>query len=153
MMSVSILRIFNAYGPSQHLPVSHAPVVPRFVQAALSGGSVVIFGNGQNSRDFIYISDVVEALVKAATAEKVNRKVLNIGSGRETTVEELIAAIERISGRRANRVWNREKSGGVDRLVADIGLAQKLIGFEPRITLDAGLDQLLAQDPRFSSSI
>ena len=84
------LRIFNAYGPGQHLPVSHAPVVPRFVQATLSGGSVVIFGNGQNSRDFVYVSDVVEALVKAATAKKVNRKVLNIGSGRETTVEELM---------------------------------------------------------------
>jgi UDP-glucose 4-epimerase len=146
------LRIFNAYGPGQHLPVSHAPVVPRFVQATLSGGSVVIFGNGQNSRDFVYVSDVVESLVKAATAKKVNRKVLNIGSGRETTVEELIAAIERISGRRANRVWNHEKSGGVARLVADISLAQKLIGFKPKVTLSEGLEQLLDEDQRFRSS-
>jgi UDP-glucose 4-epimerase len=145
------LRIFNAYGPGQHLPVSHAPVVPRFVQATLSGGSVVIFGNGQNSRDFVYVSDVVESLVKAATAKKVNRKVLNIGSGRETTVEELIAAIERISGRRANRVWNHEKSGGVARLVADIGLAQELIGFKPKVTLSEGLEQLLDEDQRFRS--
>jgi UDP-glucose 4-epimerase len=138
------LRIFNAYGPGQHLPVSHAPVVPRFVQSTLSGGSVVIFGNGQNSRDFVYVSDVVEALVQAATAKKVNRKVLNIGSGRETTVEELIVAIEQISGRKANRVWNREKSGGVARLVADISLSQELIGFKPRVTLDRGLKQLLS---------
>ena len=146
------LRIFNAYGPGQHLPVSHAPVVPRFVQAVVSGGSVVIFGDGRNSRDFVYISDVVEALVMAATAGKVNRKVLNIGSGRETTVEELITAIERISGRRANRVWNHEKSGGVARLVADISLAEQLIGFKPRVTLSGGLERLLAEDPRFRSS-
>ena len=146
------LRIFNAYGPGQHLPVSHAPVVPRFVQAIVSGGSVVIFGDGRNSRDFVYISDVVEALVMAATAGKVNRKVLNIGSGRETTVEELITAIERISGRRANRVWNHEKSGGVARLVADISLAEQLIGFKPRVTLNGGLERLLDEDPRFRSS-
>ena len=143
------LRIFNAYGPGQRLPVSHAPVVPRFLQSIMTGGSVVIFGDGQHSRDFVYISDVVNALVKAATAQKVNREVLNIGSGQETAVEELIAAIERISGRPASRVWNRDKSGGVLRLVADLDKARQLLGFEPKVTLTAGLEQMLAEDRRF----
>ncbi|MCA9968467.1 MAG: NAD-dependent epimerase/dehydratase family protein, partial [Anaerolineales bacterium] len=71
------LRIFNAYGPMQQLPVSHAPVVPRFLQQALTGGSLVIFGDGSQTRDFIYVGDVVEALVKTATApaDQVNRQV------------------------------------------------------------------------------
>jgi UDP-glucose 4-epimerase len=145
------LRIFNAYGPGQPLPASHAPVVPRFMQAIMSGGSVVIFGDGQHSRDFVYISDVVDALVRAATAEKVNRQVLNIGSGQETTVEELIAMMERASNRKANRVWNREKSGGVARLVGDISQAQVLLDFSPQVSLSSGLTRLLAEDPRFAS--
>lgn len=145
------LRIFNAYGPGQQLPVSHAPVVPRFLQAITSGGSVVIYGDGQHSRDFVYVSDVVEALVKAATAKNVDQQVLNIGSGRETTVEELIETMERISGRRANRVYNTEKSGGVIRLVADISLAQSMLGFAPKVSLADGLERMLVEDSRYTS--
>jgi UDP-glucose 4-epimerase len=143
------LRIFNAYGPGQHLPVSHAPVVPRFLQAIMSGGSVVIFGDGKHSRDFVYVADVVNALVGAATAVKVNRKVLNIGSGRETTIEELVGVMEETSGCRASRVYNLEKQGGVKRLVADIDQARKLLGFRPRVSLKDGLERMLAEDARF----
>ncbi|MCI0396057.1 MAG: NAD-dependent epimerase/dehydratase family protein [Chloroflexi bacterium] len=146
------LRIFNAYGPGQSLPASHAPVVPRFLQAALSGGSVVIFGGGKQSRDFIYVSDVVEALISAATAGNVNRQVLNIGSGQETTVNELVELIERTLGRPVNRVFNREKEGGVRRLVANVAQAQKLLGFQPQVTLSEGLRLTLAGDHRFSSA-
>jgi UDP-glucose 4-epimerase len=109
------LRIFNAYGPGQNLPVSHAPVVPRFMKAAVTGGSVVIFGGGEQRRDFVYVADVVQALIQAATASQVNRMVLNIGSGQETTVNDLVNALEAVTGRSINRVWNREKLGGVQR--------------------------------------
>jgi UDP-glucose 4-epimerase len=143
------LRIFNAYGPGQSLPVSHAPVVPRFMKAALTGGSVVIFGDGEQSRDFVYLSDVVQALVQAATAAEVNRKVLNIGSGQETTVNALVNAVEAATGRTINRVWNQEKSGGVRRLVADIEQARQLLAFRPKITLEQGLQKMLLEDSRF----
>jgi UDP-glucose 4-epimerase len=146
------LRIFNAYGPGQQLPASHAPVVTRFLQAITSGGSVVIFGEGRQSRDFVFLSDVVEALAQAATAVEVNRKVLNIGSGQETTVAELIAIMEQLTGRQANLVYNREKSGGVKRLVADIGQAQMSLGFSPKIGLANGLERMLTDDPRFAPS-
>ncbi|MFZ0547274.1 MAG: NAD-dependent epimerase/dehydratase family protein [Candidatus Promineifilaceae bacterium] len=143
------LRIFNAYGPGQNLPVSHAPVVPRFMKAALTGGSVVVFGDGEQSRDFVYVSDVVRSLVRAATAVHVNRKVMNIGSGQETTVNVLVNAIEKATNRSVNRVWNQEKSGGVRRLVADISQARKLLGFRPKVSLDEGLQRMLSEDPRF----
>jgi UDP-glucose 4-epimerase len=146
------LRIFNAYGPGQHLPVSHAPVVPRFVNAALTGGSVVIYGDGRQSRDFIYLSDVVAALISAATAERVDRRVLNIGSGLETDVNRLNERIAEAVGRPLRQVWNREKSAGVPRLVADISQARELLGFRPAVTLAEGLRRLLDEDPRFAGA-
>lgn len=143
------IRIFNAYGPRQSLPLSHAPVVPRFLQQALTGGSIVIFGDGQQSRDFVYLSDVVAALVSAATAKGVNRQVINIGSGTETTVTQLVNQIEAVTGRSVSRIVNRGKPGGVPRLVADISRAQMLLGFRPFVSLADGLRLILQEDERF----
>jgi UDP-glucose 4-epimerase len=143
------LRVFNAYGPGQSLPVSHAPVVPRFLQAALNDGSLVVYGDGQQTRDYVYVDDVVEALVAAATRPGISRAVINVGSGQETGVNELIAHIERATGRRANVLHNPRKAGGVARLAADVGRARELLGFSPQIDLAAGLRLTLARDPRF----
>lgn len=143
------LRIFNAYGPHQSMPVSHAPVVPRFLRQALSGGSLVIFGDGEQTRDFIYITDVVEALMQAAQVRAVERTVINIGSGRETSVNELSEAIEAVTERSLRRVYNREKTGGVARLVADITRARELLQWQPTISLPQGLALTLAEDERF----
>jgi len=146
------LRIFNAYGPGQSLPVSHAPVIPRFLKAILTGGSVVIFNDGRQSRDFVYVTDVLEALLKASTAERVNRQVFNVGSGLGTTISALVEQLEIVTGRRAQRVWNREKSGGVRQLVADISKAREVLNYHPKVTLDVGLERMLVEDPRFASS-
>lgn len=148
-METVALRIFNAYGPRQSLPVSHAPVIPRFLQQALTGGSVVVFGDGEQTRDFVYVTDVVEALVSAATAKGVNRQVINIGSGKETSVVALIEQIEQVTGRYVSRVYNREKVGGVPRLVAEISKAKLLLGFRPYTTLAQGLRLMLEKDGRF----
>ena len=143
------LRIFNAYGPRQSLPASHAPVVPRFLQQVLTGGSVVIFGDGQQTRDYVYVKDVVEALIAAATAVNINRQVINIGSGVETNLNDLVNQMEIVTGRSVNRLYNGEKSGGVPRLVADISRAQALLGFRPQTNLAAGLRLMLQEDERF----
>jgi UDP-glucose 4-epimerase len=144
------LRIFNAYGPWQSLPISHAPVVPRFLQQALTGGSVVLFGDGRQTRDFVYVDDVVDALLSAATTAGISRQVFNIGSGRETSIAELVDAIERVAGRAVNRIVNPAKSGGAPRLVADISRARARLGFDPQTTLPAGLARMLAEDERFA---
>jgi UDP-glucose 4-epimerase len=143
------LRIFNAYGPRQSLPVSHAPVVPRFLHQVLTGGSVMIFGNGRQTRDFVYVDDVVEVLLRAATAQHINRQVINIGSGKETSIQELVQYVEQVTGRHANVINNSQKSGGVQHLAADIGRARQLLGFNPQTNLLAGLRLTLNQDPRF----
>ncbi len=144
------LRIFNAYGPNQSLPLSHAPVVPRFIQQALTGGSVVLFGDGNQTRDFVYVDDVVDALVEAASRPDLNRRILNIGSGRETSINELVDAIETVTGRKINRIVNPAQRGGDQRLVADISKARELLGFEPKTSLAVGLQLSLLEDPRFA---
>lgn len=144
------LRIFNAYGPQQSLPLSHAPVVPRFLQQALTGGSLVIFGDGRQTRDYVYVTDVVEAMVRAATAVNVNRQIINIGSGVETSLNELVDEIAGATGQAVNRLYNESKSGGVPRLVADIRRAEALLGYWPTVTLPTGLRLTLQQDERFN---
>jgi len=144
-----VLRIFNAYGPRQPLPPSHAPVIPLFLKQIVSGGSVVLFGGGKQTRDFVYIGDAVDALASAATAEKVNRAIVNIGSGQEVSVAQLVERIERVTKREAHRLENPEQVGGVPRLVADIRLAHQLLKWKPQHSLDEGLRRMLAEDERF----
>jgi len=146
------LRIFNAYGPGQQLPASHAPVVPRFLRAALSGASIVVFGDGEQTRDFVYIDDVVNALVSAATAPEVNRRVINVGSGEETSINQLVQAIGKTIGKHLEPIYNPGQTGGVGRMCADIKRAQDLLSFVPQTSLGDGLMLTARRDPRFGSN-
>lgn len=143
------LRIFNAYGAGQQLPASHPPVIPRFLKAALSGASLVVFGDGAQTRDFVYVDDAVEALVSAATAPNINRQVINVGSGEETSIYDLIGAIERVTNLRVDPIFNNTGPGGVDHMRADLTRAKELLNFTPRTSLTDGLRLMVEQDPRF----
>lgn len=143
------LRIFNAYGPGQHLPVSHAPVVPRFLRQAITGGSVVLYGNGNQVRDFVYVSDVVDALIRAAEASNINRSVINIGSGHGTSIAELADTMELVIGKSINRIVNEDRQGGVPTLIGDIALAAEQLGYSPKISLNQGLTLMTQIDNRF----
>jgi UDP-glucose 4-epimerase len=144
------LRIFNAYGPRQQLPPAHAPVVPLFMHQILGGGSVVVFGDGQQTRDFVYIDDVVDALISAAMAANVNQQVINVGSGEETSMGQLIERISTTMKARADVIYNSEQPGGIGSLVADLTKAKQLLRYRPRTNLVDGLRKLLEQDPRFA---
>ncbi len=143
------LRIFNAYGPGQLIPPSHPPVVPQFLKQAVGGGSVVVFGDGRQTRDFVYIDDVVRGLIAAMMAPDVNRQIINVGSGKETSINELVRLIGRVVGRTPQVIHNEAQGGGVSRLVADLRKAEKLLGFVPEVELEEGLRLLLTQDPQF----
>jgi len=143
------LRIFNAYGPGQALPASHPPVVPQFMKQAIGGGSLVIFGDGTQTRDFVYADDVIDALIAAATAMAIDREVINIGSGQETSINDLLKHIERVVGRKVEPLHNTSVAGGVRRLYADIGKAQRLLGFKPRVSLDEGLRLTLMHNLKY----
>jgi UDP-glucose 4-epimerase len=144
-----ILRIFNAYGPGQNLPASHPPVVPRFLHQVLRGGSLVIFGGGGQTRDFVYVDDVVEALVAAATAADVDRRIINVGTGRETSINDLAARVAEVTGCEGDMLHSPAESGGVSHLCADISVARRLLSYEPNVDLVRGLGLTLERDARF----
>lgn len=143
------LRIFNAYGPGQDLPPSYPPVIPHLLKQAWTGGSLVILGDGTQTRDFVYVDDVVDALVAASTATDVNRAVINVGSGQGVSINDLATKVAQIAGKRASILHNRGQSGGVSRLVAGVRRAEALLGWTPRTDLDAGLRLTQERDPRF----
>ena len=143
------LRIFNAYGPGQFVPASHAPVIPQFLKQALGGGSLIVFGDGNQTRDFVYIDDVVDALFAAATASDVDRRIINVGSGQEVSINWLVEKVARATGREATPLYSQADDGGVSRLVADISLARRMLGYSPKVDLDRGLEVMLDRDPQF----
>lgn len=143
------LRIFNAYGPGQAIPPTHPPVIPQFLRQILEGGSLVVYGDGAQTRDYIYVDDVVAALTTAATAEGINRQVINIGTGVGATISQLVKIMERVTGREARVVMSPTVPGGVSSLVADIHLAEQTLNFRPQIGLQEGLARLMTRDPQF----
>ncbi|MEM5773857.1 MAG: NAD-dependent epimerase/dehydratase family protein [Anaerolineaceae bacterium] len=143
------LRVFNAYGPGQHLPPAHAPVVPNFLKQALANGTLVLHGNGNQTRDYVYVDDVVNALVAATSAERVNRQIINVGSGVETNVQQLVQMVIDATVTQPQVVYNQRDDRGPDRLCADLTLAKELLGYQPQIPLEKGLRLTLENDPRF----
>ena len=146
------LRVFNAYGPGQPLPATHAPIIPRFIKQALSGGSLIVHGDGSHTRDYVYIDDVVEALVAAATAPNINQRLFNIGSGEETSGRQLAALVGDLAGHPAEVLYTKSESAGVARMRADIALAAQHLNFQPRVSLREGLRLVLAKDARFQTT-
>lgn len=142
------LRIFNAYGPGQHLPASHPPVVPHFIKQTMRGGTMVIHGDGMQTRDYIYVDDVVSALVAAATAPNLNGLVINVGSGCETSVRDLVKLVQEIVGKKGEVIYNPRTSSGVSRMCSDLTLSNQKLNCKPTIALGDGLRLTFTQDQR-----
>ncbi len=140
-----ILRIFNAYGPGQQVPPTHPPVIPFYTRQILSGASIVIHGTppGAQTRDFVYVDDVVDALMRAGTVGGLSGATLNVGSGTETSIADLVEELEAVAGAAA-RVVSSEQSGGVARMCADISAAADALAWEPSVNLTAGLTSMVA---------
>ncbi|MEN6482336.1 MAG: NAD-dependent epimerase/dehydratase family protein [Anaerolineaceae bacterium] len=146
------LRVFNAYGPGQHLPPVHAPVIPYFLRQAHQNGTLVIHGDGLQTRDYVYVDDVVQGMVAAATAPDIDRLTINIGSGREVSVRELVRMVSSVTGNEPEVVYNPHKDGGPVRMCSDISLARKKLGYLPTIPLEDGLKMTFDLDPRMKQT-
>jgi UDP-glucose 4-epimerase len=142
------LRVFNAYGPGQRLPPAHPPVVPYFLKQALRNGSLVVHSDGSQTRDYVYVDDVVSGLVAASTAPNLDGLVINIGSGRETSVSDLVQTVLEVAGTTPEVIYNSKTSPGVSRMCADLTLAKQKLNFKPSIKLADGLRLTLQRDPR-----
>jgi len=133
------LRIFNAYGPGQRIPVSHPPVVPHFIKQTLRNGTLVIHNDGEQTRDYVYVDDVVKALTAATTAPNLDGLVINVGSGTETSVRDLANAVTKIVPGEAEVIHNPRVSGGVSQMCADLSLAKEKLNYQPSVSLEEGL--------------
>ena len=132
------LRYFNVFGPNQDPRSDYAAVIPRFITRALSGKEPIIFGDGEQSRDFIFVEDVVAANLKAAQSE-VYGKSLNVACGQPFTLNQLVEVLGDIVGRKLMPEYQSARPAEVRHSVADISLARELIGFEPATSLAEGL--------------
>lgn len=145
------LRIFNAYGPGQRIPPSHPPIIPNFIRQSKQNGTLIYHGDGNQTRDYIYVDDVVNALVAASSVTGLDEQVINIGSGTETSVRELANLVIEITGGKPEKVYNPRVGGGVSRMCADVSLAKEKLNFVPLIPLEMGLRLTLERDPQFKN--
>jgi nucleoside-diphosphate-sugar epimerase len=134
------LRYFNVFGPRQDPSSQYSGVISRFIASLLGDKQPVIFGDGEQSRDFTYIGNVIEANLRAAETSAGVGHVINIANGERTTLNELLAALKKITGRAGVEAEYRPpRVGDVRHSLADITRARELLGYEPRVGLEEGL--------------
>jgi UDP-glucose 4-epimerase len=132
------LRFFNVYGPGQDRHGTSTMVVPSIVRALKSGADVVLYGDGEQTRDFVYIDDVLEGAVAALQAPYLDGQPVNIGSGRPTSILELIHVLSEAMGIVPRLCMREKRPGEVRSSIADISRARLMFGFEPKVTLAEG---------------
>jgi nucleoside-diphosphate-sugar epimerase len=133
------LRYFNVFGPYQDPTSQYAAAIPAFVTAILKDEPPTIYGDGEQSRDFTYIDNVVEANLLAAWAKQTRGEVLNIACGEAVTVNAIIDMINEILGKDVKAIYAPARPGDVKHSLADISLAKKTIGFKPIVSFNDGL--------------
>src|SRR4051794_8697470 len=133
------LRYFNVFGPRQDSRSEYAAVIPRFIHAFRSGRPPVIFGDGEQSRDFTYVDNVVEANLAALQTPGIGGRVYNIACGRQIKLNDLARSIRLQVGATVDGVHAPARAGDVRHSVADIGLARQELGYTPTVALEEGL--------------
>jgi len=135
------LRYFNVFGPQQDPTSQYSAVIPKFITAMLQNEPPIVYGDGEQSRDFTYIDNVVEANILACTAEKAPGHAMNVACGNRYTLNQLLENLEEILEQKANAIYNAPRTGDVKHSHAGIERARDLLGFEPKVSFRAGLQK------------
>lgn len=138
------LRYFNVFGPRQDPQSQYAAVIPLFITKVLRGEQPTIFGDGEQSRDFTYVENIVEANLLAAWSDRGGGEVLNIACGERMTVNGLLEAVNAVLGRTVEAVHVDPRPGDIRHSTADIAKARRVLGFEPRVPFLDGLRATVA---------
>jgi len=134
------LRYFNVFGPAQDPHSEYSAVIPKFITAVLAKKPITVYGDGEQSRDFTYVENIVEANLLAAVASSAAAgNVYNIGCGARVSLNTLIGLLEENIGVKAEVVYAKPKAGDVRHSLADIAQARHVLGFEPKVMLNEGL--------------
>jgi nucleoside-diphosphate-sugar epimerase len=137
------LRYFNVFGPRQDPTSKYAAVIPKFITALLAGQSPVIFGDGEQSRDFTYVANVVKANVLAMNAPDVAGKVYNVACGEQVTLNRLVGELRNLLDSDVEPVYTAPRPGEVEHSRADLSLARRELGYEPSVLLRDGLERTI----------
>jgi UDP-glucose 4-epimerase len=138
-LSAVCLRFFNVYGPRQDPGSAYSGVISRFLSAAAAGDPVTIYGDGRQSRDFVYVGDVVAAVVAAVQRPLTGVSVLNVGTGREIDLLQILAVVDGQAGQVLARRMEAPREGDIRHSRADAGRARWVLGWEAGVKLDEGL--------------
>src|SRR5271154_1303515 len=133
------IRYFNVFGPRQDPTSQYSGVLSRFMLAVLNGEPPVIYGDGEQSRDFTYIDNVVDETLRACEASGASGKVFNGGTGARITLNQVVKMLEKITGREIQAKYDPPRTGDIRDSQADISLARKVLGYEPRVGFEEGL--------------
>lgn len=138
------LRYFNVFGPRQDPNSQYSAVIPLFITALLAGRQPTVYGDGRQSRDFTFVANVVHANLLAADAPGVAGQVFNVANGRSTDLLTLLAALNRLLDTKVTAAFAPARVGDVRESLADISRARKLLGYEPQVDFDEGLQRSVA---------
>jgi UDP-glucose 4-epimerase len=142
------LRLFNVYGPRQRAG-GEGGVVAEWVSRAKKGLPLIVFGDGSQTRDFVHVLDVADAVLAVLKDESVGGEVFNVGFGRSTSLNELAKLVLHFAGRDLDIVYRGQREGDVPASFADISKAGEAFGFKPRVPLEEGLKPLLCGPESF----
>ncbi len=137
------LRYFNVFGPRQACNSHYSAAIPKFIRSFLEGKPPVIFGDGEQSRDLVFVEDAVQANILACHAESAAGEILNIGCGKNTTINCLVKIIDELIGSDIEPVYEQERKGDVRHSQADISKAKKVLAYRPLVDLQAGLERTI----------
>lgn len=137
------LRYFNVYGPRQSPKSEYASVISRFISLMLKGARPTIYGDGRQTRDFVYVADVVKANLLAMESKKVNNSVFNIATGKQTSINDIVKTINTILGTDISPTYAPERPGDIRHSVADISKAKRKLGYKPEYDLKKGLEKTI----------
>lgn len=140
-LKTTILRYFNVYGPKQDVNSEYAAVIPEFIRRILNGIPPTIYGDGKQTRDFVFVKDVVRANIVAAKSNKTG--IFNIASGKGVSIIELAQIISKIVGKNLKPTHDKPREGDIRHSVGDISKAKKVLGFKPEYSIEEGLKETI----------
>lgn len=137
------LRYFNVFGPRQDPTSQYAAVIPLFVTLLLRGERPTIFGDGEQSRDFTYVANVIQANIRAATSPGGSGQAFNIACGSRISLNELLAHLNDIIGTNIEPIYTESRAGDVKHSLADISAAREAFGYDPQVSTREGLEHVV----------
>src|ERR1700729_3297398 len=133
------LRYFNVFGPRQDPSSQYSGVLSRFMLAVIEGQAPVIYGDGEQSRDFTYVENIVDETLRACEAPGASGLVFNGGTGARITLNQVLKLLEQITGKAVKPKYDAPRDGDIRDSQADVSLARKILGYEPRVLFEEGL--------------